>query len=254
VYFCLSNTLQQKRYKKIKSIQENQMPQNQTHKFTLPETKTVVIVGGYGRSGKTSLLREIAKDYPVFSTSQYLDAVCSALLESGKPLSADTFMQYHYGLMDESGKYISMLQNKNDELCLSLCGQTCRQLKIYVAEQIIVPYVGRDVGIVQPTIRKLLESQGRIRFLESIGGDEYVLAKQALIAEGFETLAVNIRSATEEACIDIRQLLPSDARIGFDADEWYNPLENSMIAYRKQVVSLFLMWVKSSMFPQRTRC
>jgi hypothetical protein len=196
------------------------------------KTKTVVLIGGYSRSGKTSILSELSKRYPVASTSQYLDLVCSSLLCYP---SIPTEAAYHLfldGEIPEDEYYVPVLIAKNDPLVLELAGMTCRNYKIHVAEDIIVPAKTRDMGIVFPTLCKAIRADDPLIFFETIGGEESEILKKYLLAAGYKVKSVNIVCKTGVSGNDIRKPLKEAESFLFEPEEWYSEFEGISSAYR----------------------
>ena len=143
----------------------------------------VFFVGGYARSGKTSLMLELEKhkDIQVMSTSRVLDEFVDKIHPAmGLPVPVEH--------------------------------EERRAAKIAIAESALVPVFTRKC--LTNAVVDQLDPRKAIAVFETIGGNEYELAYTALRQRFAETDVIrevhniNIRRAGEKAGIDIRKLLP----------------------------------------------
>lgn len=164
----------------------------------------IVGIAGYSRSGKTSLINYLVDkhDYLVISTTDYLN------LE----------VLQHYGFSATRGN-LKALQTKKGvcaEYIESIVGKSIREIKIHVAENVIVPWQGRYIGIICPTIEKAMQGwldagidhTKRAIAVEVYNQEELKLLNEAFavyfkqkISQGF-----NIRRNEEEKWVDTRDL------------------------------------------------
>lgn len=138
----------------------------------------VLFIGGYARSGKSSLLNWLEDiGYVVCSTSRVLD-----------------------NLADCSVTALGLTPPKDHE--------ERRSLKINIAEGIIVPVLSRK-AMVRACIDRIQASEDSDQtfVFETIGGDEYEMA-QDMLNPRIPTMNINVRRDSERAGIDIRKLLP----------------------------------------------
>jgi hypothetical protein len=146
--------------------------------------KTIILVSGYSRSGKSTtnrLFRSLG--VPTFSTSELLDQILDKL---------SVKLNNYIPSVEESEANIDYKEIR-------------REKKIWLAEEILVPHIGRE-SFVYAIMRKVSETTENIIAIESIGGEEGKLFEDYCIHEKFRVIKVNIRSSKEVAGNDIRKL------------------------------------------------
>lgn len=153
--------------------------------------KTILVIGGYSRSGKTSslsILRNLG--IPYFSTSVLLDNFIESLeREFGVPIPTEV--------------------------------EERRRHKITSAEKVLVPIFGRQIFSVKAA-QAAMESEDDVVLIESIGGEEWELMAKAIGNIAYERLMnyrvyrFNVRSEREIPGVDIRQLLNNAVTIQND--------------------------------------
>ena len=185
----------------------------------------ILVVGGYARSGKSTLLeasKDVSKELVVsyVSTSQTLDEHAWNIYAAA---AASCGRRAEFG----SEQFISLLRSKAD----GILGFNSRQFKIDVAEKIIVPLFGRDAGIVKPTVDemyKLYSQYARNVIIESIGGEEWEILERYLKGYQMDYVAFNVRSPErEQPGVDIRQLLPVELELVNDEPDIFGWQEKS---------------------------
>lgn len=155
--------------------------------------KTLVLIHGYSRSGKTTLLDELkAQGYQCLSTSQELDWI--VIERWGLP-------RY----------FIQILRNKDDAALQDYMKTSfsCRGLKINTAEYDYIPKHGRK-GLINRTIAEQYNPYDptALVFFETIGGEEAQITKEIWKRYGDLTIDINLRGSRELKGVDIRQLSP----------------------------------------------
>ncbi len=182
--------------------------------------KYLVLIYGYARSGKTTLLNTLeSQGFLVLSTSVELDYITVDLVKLPRC-------------------FIKVLREKNDEVLRQYIAKnlkaiypldnphrTCRDLKIWAAEEVFVPYYGRNT-LVKETIYNQFDPcySGDLVFMETIGGEEAELIKdywKSRYTEASPIIEINIRRSTEEKGVDIRELSPT----GYLFHDKYNSTE-----------------------------
>ncbi|MGL6342583.1 MAG: hypothetical protein ACRC80_26000 [Waterburya sp.] len=154
---------------------------------------TLVLIHGYARSGKTTLLNELEnRGYTTISTSRELDYV--------------TCEHHHLP------RYCAeILRQKNDVTLQKIMHDpfiTCRAIKIDVAENYFVPQFGRKRLIGDTFYNQYYpNTASEYVFFETIGGEEADIAKEVAQEYGFkETISVDVRRESELKDVDIRKL------------------------------------------------
>jgi ribosome biogenesis GTPase A len=160
----------------------------------------VLFVGGYARSGKSTLMRLLRDwNFTTASTSQYLDQVCE--LE----------------LVTKTGdkSWLNTFSNKSswiEKKLVDLTGHTFRSYKIQKAEKELVPSLGRLNGLIKPALEPIMGLVGKCPIaIETIGGEEYHLMLGYLKQDQkqkFNFINLNCHSNYEKKGVDIRVLLP----------------------------------------------
>jgi hypothetical protein len=195
-----------------------------------PKLKNVILIGGYSRSGKTSVLKAFKeRGIDVASTSQQLDLICSSLICHVKKRAlqndwTEIYRDFLKGRVDTDTSLVDDLQRKdNSRFKQTLKGLSCREFKIYIAESVIVPTQGRLDGLILPMLRNV-NPQAPIVAIETIGGEEAELVMAALPSNVVITY-VNMRSNLEETNVDSRQLLKTGAELWFSKENWYGSID-----------------------------
>lgn len=184
--------------------------------------KTLILIHGYARSGKTTLLNQLQKQgHSIVSTSQELDFI-----------TCKRFILPRY--------CIEYLRNKDNEKLNKVYGVpvNCRNLKIDTAENWYIPKFGRASLIEKAFLNQLdPHNCSDLVFFETIGGEEAELAKEYW-QEHFNqsTLSLNIRRSTEVKGCDIRELAPKN-----NFQNIFNCPEiavNQLLSYVQQLINL----------------
>jgi hypothetical protein len=168
--------------------------------------KTILVMGGFARSGKTSslsILQNLGISY--FSTSILLDNFIEKLEK-----------EFNIPIPEE-------VENR-------------RQHKIKAAENVLVPIFGRQVFSITAA-RAAMEAEDSLVTIESIGGEEWDLIAKAIGDIAYSNMInyrihrFNVRSKNEKPGVDIRQLLKNATTIQNDgtledlANTWKKTLE-----------------------------
>lgn len=168
----------------------------------------IVFVGGYARSGKSTLMKYLAtKNCHCFSTSQYLDSVCEKELG-----------EYW------TDAFVTKDTLKEKEL-VALTGKNYRTYKINKAEKELVPKLGRLRALVIPVLTPLLKlSNSDFVAIETIGGKEFELMLDWIKnnVKSCQISLINCRSPFELKGVDIRELLPTDKEKQFSKNPDYH--------------------------------
>lgn len=152
-----------------------------------------LIICGYANTGKTTLMNKSGMN--ICSTSVVLDRITARFIQ--------TFYQPFRTLPDIEAD----LRNKTIKI-----GQMCaRQLKIAVAEEVIVPTLGRE-SLVRSALRDA-EELG-INLFESIGGEELLLIIKEIEQAGHSYHIVNLLHADSQPGIDKRELAGCGLTVG----------------------------------------
>lgn len=155
------------------------------------EKNHYIIVCGYARAGKTTFLAK--QPYPVLSTSVVLDQLCAAVINEvvGVPFDPEEVFDLDNFLKNKVG---------------TLYFKTAREIKIAMAEKVIVPILGRR-AIVE-AIFKDIAQDGGVKIIESIGGEELGLIIDYLDDHNDTCGIINLRHIDEQPGVDIRKLAP----------------------------------------------
>ena len=154
---------------------------------------TLILIYGYAKSGKTTLLRELRlKNYQVVSTSVELDyVVCE-----------------YYNL---PRYFVEVLPRKKDHILQEYSGDdeiTCRELKMLLADEIIIPKYGRGF-LAKRALANQYNSfiKHKLLFFETVGGEEALITKDIWLKYyGNKVVDINIRRNSEKPGIDLREL------------------------------------------------
>jgi hypothetical protein len=155
----------------------------------------VLYVGGYSRAGKSTVLNELVAhhNFTKISTSDYLTK--ETLFHFGEPVSP---------------RNIELFTNKDedyDKYFRDTHGYGLRDAKIHVAEDVIVPELGRFYGLVLPAIREYYVPGENI--VCEVFNHEELESWQRAIKESlifkYSELAISIRRSTELTDVDNRE-------------------------------------------------
>ncbi len=130
----------------------------------------VLTLNGYSRTGKSTVTKELVKlGWVKASTTDYLTIATIK----------------HYGLQVNETTIKDFKDKENDGYYLVRFGKATREMKIHVAEDVLVPKYGRYLALVVPTVDialdELLIAQMRTRLLiETVNLEEYGMFKTAL--------------------------------------------------------------------------
>jgi hypothetical protein len=169
------------------------------------QEKTLVLIYGYARSGKTTLLQELKKrGFTILSTSLELDYITTSsayLPRYFLPILQEKDDERLRAYIDREGvKLKSSPPFDNPEI-------TCRQLKIWVAENEYVPLFGREYLVEQTIFNQYdPDNSSQLIFFETIGGKEAEIIKKCWSDTAI--LDINIRRSSELPKVDIRELAP----------------------------------------------
>lgn len=200
----------------------------------------IILIHGYARSGKTTLLSELKKQgYVTISTSLELEML---VLESFR--LPRYFLDILRDKDDEALKACLKVENSKEWMSFfdeeqqeewfpgGSDGLTCRQLKTYLAEKLFVPRYGRE-KLVELAMRNqfnlTIDSRGLI-FFETIGGEEAAFIENRWGCGFGKVIKVNLRSRFEQPGIDIRQLS--------DGMDFENKYDNPQVLVEKFLEAL----------------
>jgi hypothetical protein len=94
-----------------------------------------------------------------------------------------------------------------------------RQLKITMAENVIVPMYGRKDGLIKPALKLAEPLQDKLIF-ETIGGEEAEIAKYLLEMRGYRVKRANVW-AVDESNDGTRELLQEATWVYFSPKRWH---------------------------------
>jgi hypothetical protein len=156
----------------------------------------IIGISGYSRSGKSSVVDYLNKkyNYKVISTSEWL-----------------TYRTLDYFKLCPSQKNIDAFTLKNqDDSYLDLFGMTPRNMKIWVAEEHLVPTKGRYYGIVVPALKDSdIDPKNDSNIVIEIFNKEELNLINRYLWMKFQTcveLTINIRRDSEIVGCDKRDL------------------------------------------------
>lgn len=162
-------------------------------------TRQVVILTGYSRSGKSSLINHLVKEHNFnkISTSDYL-----------------TWKTLEYFNIPQTDENFNRVMRKDPLIDSKFPGDlNSRTAKIHVAEDIIVPQLGRKDGLVIPAIDTYLDlSSERTIICEVFNLEEcnaWIDALIDVLGEVAFTYAA-CRRDSELTSVDGRQLIGTD--------------------------------------------
>jgi hypothetical protein len=155
----------------------------------------VLYVGGYSRAGKSTVLNELVAhhNFNKISTSDYLTK--ETLVHFGEPVSPR-----NTALFTTKDAYY-------DRYFRDVHGYGLREAKIHVAEDIIVPELGRFYGLVLPAIREYYVP-GQNIVCEVFNHEELEGWRKGMrysLDTDYSELAISIRRATELINVDGRE-------------------------------------------------
>lgn len=165
---------------------------------------TIIFIGGFSRSGKSSTLEILKKlGIPCYSTSALLHQTYQSLIKAKLKSFKRDFNMYD--------------DNNKDEL---------RQELITLAEDVLVPVFGREI-FAHTVIRQANLDPAPIVAVETVGGEEFRLGLEVIKEEW---VCWNIRRDGELKGVDLRELLDGGV------DIWNNGgLEELREEVRRQV-------------------
>jgi len=155
----------------------------------------IIYVGGYANSGKSSTIKKFKElGIPAYSTSLALHDICTRLLKhtfkvKPKELVEESYCEYKdYKIM--SNMFFGSLDRG---YILNTAELNVRDFMISVAEEVLVPVVGRE-AFVLALMKKIKSDNHPLVVIETIGGDEYELTKRYAKAYGFSnSMNINCR-------------------------------------------------------------
>ena len=132
----------------------------------------VLTLNGYSRTGKSTVVKKLVKlGWVSASTTDYLTVAT---------------IQY-YGLHINETTIKDFTDKENDGYYLMRYGMTTRDMKVYVAEDVLVPDYGRYSGLVKPTVDMELDELFLVKkrseykvLVETVTLEEYEMFKTAL--------------------------------------------------------------------------
>lgn len=152
----------------------------------------VLYITGYARSGKSSLLALLPGT--TVSTSAYLSLVTLS----------------HYGFTPDMLEMPTphVKGSRFETTFFNSAGKTFREAKIYVAEQVLVPSLGRYEGLVRPAIANKMAqivSEPNLIVCEVLNLEELKLWQRALEFLDAIEYVIQVRSRYELTGVDTRQ-------------------------------------------------
>ena len=141
----------------------------------------VLTVNGYSRTGKSTVCRMLAKlGWVKASTTDYLT---TATIE-------------YYGLELNQSTIADFTNKQNDGYYLARFGIGTRDMKIHVAESVLVPEYGRLEGLVSPTVnialKELSATKGQKLLIETVNYSEYSMFVRCLESRQSQYLRFNL--------------------------------------------------------------
>jgi hypothetical protein len=154
--------------------------------------KNIIYLSGYARSGKTSLLNELKVNHgwQVLSTSDYL--------------TKETLIYFDQKVNDYHQELFANKDPEYNQYFIDNYGFSLRDAKIHVAEEVIVPLMGRYEGLVQPTIKDM-DIDANYTICEVFNLEE-LLGWQKALSSDYREYAINIRRKDELIGVDSREL------------------------------------------------
>lgn len=155
--------------------------------------KTIVYLGGYARSGKSSLIEELRnRGYSCFSTSEILHEVASRFCLS---FYLPVFFRHKTEKFDLGYSFFP-------------CIKTGREWLITLAEDVLVPVFGREL-FAHTASKRAIACDTPLVFIEAFNNEEQNLMSWYAqnIGNIQQELIFNIRRDREEPDADSRELL-----------------------------------------------
>lgn len=168
---------------------------------------TILFMTGFARAGKTTVINELSKlGVMPLSTSHYLSKKTIEYYYL-VPRESYGFPGYQQKMDRLHEFWMEVLKNKEDDVFKRATGTTCREAKIHVAENVIVPNLGRLEGLVKPTI-------STSPYFDHAICEVFNLEELECWKQGFEDLGYNeeefdyiaLRSERELTGVDGREL------------------------------------------------
>ena len=183
---------------------------------------TLVMIYGYARSGKTTLMNGLAsKGYSIVSTSQELDYLTIERLNLPR-------------------YFVSVLREKDDaklQKYLKNKLTSCREEKIKTAEKYFIPLYGRK-SLIRMAFTNQLDFSSILDntvFFETIGGEEADLVERVWSELNFgleyDIKHINIHSDNEVKGVDIRKLSNNPEAVEFKNN--LNSLQDTIESFRE---------------------
>jgi hypothetical protein len=184
----------------------------------------VIFLGGYARSGKTTTLEEFRKlGYPTFSTSQFLYQIADSLF-------IELFGISNIPRKEECESFFTTLRLNDIHVSrfaeLHTIGLNDRQYSVFeelhttrsvltkLAENVIVPNIGRENAFIRPILESVKKVESSIVIIETLGGEEYKGFLNLLGQYNINLLGlINCERTGQRPNVDIREPLPTDLTI-----------------------------------------
>jgi hypothetical protein len=198
-------------------------------------TNKTIFIAGYPKSGKSSILDfvDLLEENYAASTSRVLDDYCVRLLH---PFLPDyTHLELLEALKTKDVTVENFLRQG--------LGTSIRELKIVMAENVLVPTLGRQKALLNPIRQTILTLDDTIKnlWIETIGGSEFekMLVWVKFYLPKSEVMRVNMSSVNSEPDGIKQRLNPADLEVFFEPRRWYAPPEIST-PYRKTIIQSIL--------------
>jgi hypothetical protein len=184
----------------------------------------VIFLGGYARSGKTTTLEEFRKlGYPTFSTSQFLYQIVDSLF-------IELFGISNIPRKEECDSFSTTLRLNDRHGSRFAELHTTRSILTKLAENVIVPNIGRENAFIRPILESVKKVESPIVIIETLGGVEYNGFLNLLDQYNISLLGlINCERTDQRPHVDIRELLPTDLTINCDL---------SRFSVKNQILSL----------------
>jgi hypothetical protein len=168
----------------------------------------LILLTGYARAGKSSLLDALEKKGIL-------------RVSSSRQLSVDTLEYFDLPTTDSFIKKLEDKEKDFNEYFIDQYGFSCREAKIHVAENVIVPRVGRLAGLIAPAIDNQLGANiedDSVIAAEVFNSEEWFLWKRAFRtihaamhpSNKFAVYPIQVRRKTELANVDGRELIGAE--------------------------------------------
>lgn len=136
----------------------------------MTEILEILTLNGYSRTGKSTVANELVKKgWVEASTSNYLN------FETIEYFQLPDYHLWHF------------INKDNDDYYYERFGLNSREMKIFVAEEFLVPAYGRYGGLVLPTVKQALNVLEEFKtfklLISTINVEEYWLFKRAIDEE-----------------------------------------------------------------------